>query len=197
MRVVAGSAKGRRLRGTISSGARPTTERVRAAIFNILAPDQYERQRVLDLYAGSGSLGIEALSRGAEWADFVERNHRQCEVVRANLRTTGFCQAAGIHCSPVDTALPGLMSTYGLVLMDPPYRLATVGQVLEAIANQENLVEPGGMVVVGHSKRLILDAKYGPLELASQRLYGDNAVDFYRQHRGTDPQPSAGLERVH
>ena len=180
MRVVAGSAKGRRLRGTISRGARPTTERVRAAIFNILAPYQYEGQRILDLYAGSGSLGIEALSRGADWADFVERSQRQCEVIRGNLETTGFRNAAGVHCVAVEEALPGLPGPYGLVLMDPPYRLSSAGEVLDAIAKQKDLMEPGSTVVIGHSKRLSLEVKYGPLELVSQRRYGDNAVDFYQ-----------------
>ena len=180
MRVVAGSAKGRRLKGTISRGARPTTERVRAAIFNILAPEQYDGQRVLDLYAGSGSLGIEALSRGADWADFVERNQHQCEVIRGNLETTGFRHAAGVHCNAVKEALPRLAGPYGLVLMDPPYRLTSAGEVLDAIAGQKDLMEPGSMVVIGHSKRLSLAVKYGPLELVSQRRYGDNAVDFYQ-----------------
>ena len=180
MRVVAGSAKGHRLKGTISRGARPTTERVRAAIFNILAPEQYEGQRVLDLYAGSGSLGIEALSRGADWADFVERNQHQCEVIRGNLETTGFRYAARIHCNAVKEALPRLTGPYGLVLLDPPYRLTGAGEVLDAIAGQNDLMESGSMVVIGHSKRLSLGVKYGPLELVSQRRYGDNAVDFYQ-----------------
>ena len=71
MRVVGGKARGRRLKGTLSPEARPTTGRVRAAIFNILRPDVFQEGRVLDLYAGSGSLGIESLSRGAAWTDFV------------------------------------------------------------------------------------------------------------------------------
>ena len=90
MRVVGGKAKSQRLQGTIAKGARPTTERVRAAIFNILDPESYQGKKVLDLYAGSGSLGIEALSRGAARADFVEWDRRQCEVIRSNLANTGF-----------------------------------------------------------------------------------------------------------
>ena len=96
MRVVSGKAKGRRLRGTISPGGRPTTERVRAAIFNIIDPGQFQGERVLDLYAGSGSLGIEALSRGAAWADFVEQDRRQCQVIQLNLETTGFADCASV-----------------------------------------------------------------------------------------------------
>jgi 16S rRNA (guanine966-N2)-methyltransferase len=181
--VVAGTAKGHRLKGTLSPGARPTTERVRAAIFNILSPEDYEGHRVLDLYAGSGSLGIEALSRGAGWADFVERDQRQCEVVRANLDRTGFRQAGRVHCNTVEAALATLPGGYHLVLMDPPYKLTNLDGVLEAIANTGGLLEPGATLVMGHSKRLNLDPGYGPLEVVSQRRYGDNAVDFYR-HEG-------------
>ena len=183
MRVVAGTAKGRRLKGTLSPGARPTTERVRAAIFNILSPEQYEAQRVVDLYAGSGSLGIEALSRGAGWVDFVEKNQRQCEVVRANLDSTGFRQAGRVRCNTVEAALATLPGKYALVLMDPPYRLTSLDGVLEAIASTDGLLEPGATIVIGHSKRLSLSQQFGPLEIVSQRRYGDNAVDFYR-HEG-------------
>ena len=85
MRVAGGNAKGRRLKGAVSPGTRATTERVRAAIFNILDPEQYQGRRVLDLFAGSGSLGIEALSHGAGRADFVEWDRRQSAVITSNL----------------------------------------------------------------------------------------------------------------
>ena len=89
IRVAGGDAKGRRLKGAVSPGTRATTERVRGAIFNILPPGHFEGRQVLDLYSGSGSLGIEALSRGADWADFVEQDRRQCQVIESNLETTG------------------------------------------------------------------------------------------------------------
>ena len=180
MRVVAGRAKGRRLKGTISPGARPTTERVRAAIFNILRPQQYQEGRVLDLYAGSGSLGIEALSRGASWADFVEQSRGQCAVIRSNLESTGFLDGAAVHCDTVAAALPVLVGPYQLVLLDPPYRLGNLDEVLGAIASVADLVDDGGMMVVGHSKHVTLQTAHGPLSLVSHRRYGDNAVDFYR-----------------
>jgi 16S rRNA (guanine966-N2)-methyltransferase len=179
MRVVGGKAKGRRLRGTVSPGGRPTTERVRAAIFNILSPELYQGQRILDLYAGSASLGIEALSRGAGWADFVEQDWRQCEVIRANLEDTGFSQQAKVYRADVVRVLGGLSGPYQLVLMDPPYRLQNLGEVLEKIASVLGLVDNQGIVVVGHSKRQELLSHYGPLELESHRRYGDNVVDFY------------------
>ena len=179
MRVVGGKANGRPLRGTISPGARPTTERVRGAIFNILDPDSYYNKKVLDLYAGSGSLGIEALSQGAAWADFVERNHRQCDVIRSNLETTGFRQQSKVYCADAVKALKGLDGPYQLVLLDPPYKLQNLGEVLEKIASVPGLVDNQGIVVVGHSRHLELLPRYESLYLESHRRYGDNVVDFY------------------
>ena len=178
--MVAGTAKGRRLKGTISPEARPTTERVRAAIFNIISPDLYRGGRVLDLYAGSGSLGIEALSRGASWADFVERDRRQCGVIQSNLDNVGFGSCGRVHCALVEGGLTDLAGPYQLVLLDPPYRLQTLGEVLENIVSVQGLVDQGGMVVAGHSRHLALLPDYGPLRLVSNRRYGDNLVDFYR-----------------
>ena len=184
MRVVGGKAKGRRLRGTVSPGARPTTERVRSAIFNILTPDVFRDARVLDLYAGSGSLGIEALSRGAAWGDFVERDRRQCDVIRANLADAGFGGQSHVVCADVLAGLSGLAGPYRLVLMDPPYRFEGLGALLETMARDEKLVEDQGTLVVGHSKRLELQSGYGDLHRFSNRRYGDNVVDFY--HKGDD-----------
>ena len=101
MRVVGGTAKGHRLKGAVVPGVRPTSERARAAIFNVLPPWLLNEARVLDLFAGTGSLGIEALSRGASWADFVERNRRQCQVLQANIYATGFDGMARAHCADV------------------------------------------------------------------------------------------------
>ena len=184
MRVVAGKAKGRRLRGTVSPGARPTTERVRAAIFNILLPQLYQNGRALDLFAGSGSLGIEALSRGVDSADFVEQDRRQCAVIRANLEHTGFQDRGRVFCGTVDSTLNKLEGHYKLVLMDPPYRMEDLESVLEGIAAAPNLVDDGGMVVVGHSSRLSLRPDFGSLQLVSSRRYGDNAVEFYSKEAG-------------
>ncbi len=181
MRVVGGKAKGRRLRGTISPGGRPTTERVRAAIFNILSPQLYQGGRVLDLYAGSGSLGIEALSRGARWADFVEQDRRQCAVIQDNLETTKFRSNATVHCSTVHAALKNLVGPYQLVMLDPPYKLENLDEVLEEMAGVPDLVDLNGTVVVGHSKRVTLQPEYGPLRMISHRSYGDNVVDFYER----------------
>ncbi len=181
MRVVGGKAKGRRLKGGVSPDTRPTTERVRAAIFNILDPALYEGKRVLDLYAGTGSLGIEALSRGASWGDFVERSPRQCAVIRANLEVTGFSQQARVYCADAMQRLGALPGPYSLVLMAPPYRLGDLGSVMERIASAPGLLRQGSMVVAGHFRHSDLLDSYGSLRKGSQRRYGDNVLEFFQQ----------------
>ena len=170
MRVAGGNEKGRRLKGAVSSGTRATTERVRAAIFNILDPRQYQGGRVLDLFAGSGSLGIEALSHGASSADFVEWDRRQSAVITTNLETTGFTSQSHVHRLDVMQALLTLPGNYNLVLLDPPYKMAGLDGLLGKIASQERLVVDGGVVIAGHSKREDLKERYGPLRLSSHRL---------------------------
>ena len=162
------------------SGARPTSELVRGAIFNVLGPLDLRPASVLDLYAGSGSLGIEALSRGASWADFVERHPRQCDAIRGNLETACFTERAHVYRMEVDKALTSLERRYHLVLMDPPYKLQSLDHVLESLT-VSNLLEDDATVVVGHSKRLSLKSDYHSLSLVGRYRYGDSAVDFFEK----------------
>ena len=186
MRVVGGKAKGIGLKGAVTAGTRSTTGRVRAAIFNILHEELYEQGRVLDLFAGSGSLGIEALSRGAAWADFVEQDRRQCRVIRSNLKATGFDSIARVYCSDVNRILTTLDGQYQLVVLDPPYAMQGLDELLEGIAEASALVVDGGMVVAGHSRFLELGSGYGPLRRVSFRRYGDNVVEFYQRDKRRD-----------
>ena len=190
MRVGGGEARGRRLKGAVVSGVRPTTERVRAAIFNILAEDQYADRRVLDLFAGTGSLGIETLSRGAGWADFVERDRRQCAVIRENLAVTGFTERSDVRQTEASRSIALLPGGYSLVLLDPPYRMGAYHEILESIAGREGFLAPDAMVVAGHSRQTELSAAYGSLRRIILRQYGDNVVEFYLNE--SDTQPSTG-----
>jgi 16S rRNA (guanine(966)-N(2))-methyltransferase RsmD len=134
----------------------------------------------LDLFAGTGSLGIEALSRGARWADFVERDRRQCAVVRDNLAHLGYDAIAEVRQADATRSLSLLPGNYGLVLLDPPYRMGAFHQVLQAIAGQSSLLASDAMVVAGHSRQVELHAAYGGLRRVSLRQYGDNSVSFYQ-----------------
>ena len=186
MRIAGGDAKGQRLKGAVSSGTRATTERVRAAIFNILDPEQYKGGRVLDLFAGSGSLGIEALSHGAGSADFVEWDRRQSAVITSNLESTGFSSQGNVHRLDVLQALQTLPGRYDLVLLDPPYKMGGLDSLLEKIASQPGLIVDDGVVIAGHSKREDLKETYGPLRLTSHRRYGDNVIDFFVYAQDSD-----------
>ena len=186
MRIAGGDAKGQRLKGAVSSGTRATTERVRAAIFNILDPEQYQGGRVLDLFAGSGSLGIEALSLGAGSADFVEWDRRQSAVITSNLESTGFSPQGHVHRLDVLQALQTLPGRYDLVLLDPPYKMGRLDSLLDKIASQPGLIVDDGVVIAGHSKREDLKETYGSLRLTSHRRYGDNVIDFFVYEQDSD-----------
>ena len=186
MRIAGGDAKGQRLKGAVSSGTRATTERVRAAIFNILDPEQYQGGRVLDLFAGSGSLGIEALSHGAGSADFVEWDRRQSAVITSNLESTGFSSQGHVHRLDVLQALQTLPGRYDLVLLDPPYKMGRLDSLLDKIASQPGLIVDDGVVIAGHSKREDLKETYGSLRLTSHRRYGDNVIDFFVYEQDSD-----------
>ena len=170
--------------GPAAAGVRPTTERVRSAIFNILQPDKVIGSRVLDLYAGTGSLGIEALSRGAERANFVERNRRQCRVIQENLDFTGYSDVGRVSCAEVLDWLnrsvvdPGDSESYDLVVMDPPYRMGEPTPALKRLA-QSTLLNTDSVVVVGFSNRVTLPVDIDRLHEIDRRSYGDNAVGFY------------------
>ena len=178
MRVVAGEAKGRRIGSLKRLGARPTTQRVRTALFSILESFGMEGKRVIDLYAGTGTLGIEALSRGACGADFVESSSRRCSLLRDNLNSLGYSNVASVHCMKVERAVKSLGKSYDFVLMDPPYTLGPVHDVLEVVGA---LAREGALVVAGHSSRHTLEPRYNNLELIRERRYGDTVCSIYRE----------------
>ncbi len=180
MRVTGGSLKGKRLKLPQGSSARPTSALVRGAIFSILEPYGLEGSRVLDLYAGSGALGIEALSRGAAWADFVERDRRQCIVIKENLAEAGLMERTKVYCMPVEKALPILQGPYDFILMDPPYTLTSLAPVFQALASGP-LLSPRALVVVEHSKRTSLEGVPKDWTLVRSRQYGETVVEFFRR----------------
>jgi len=148
MRVIAGTAGGTRL-ATVPKGVRPTSDRVRESLFNSLG-QFFEGGRVLDLYAGTGALGIEALSRGSEFAVFVERDRRARTVILDNLRRTGFADRAEVLGGEVEAALGRLFGRgerFDLIFADPPYRIAAaeVGGILHRL---RSLLAPGGRVAI-------------------------------------------------
>lgn len=176
MRVIAGRLGGRRLNAPVGRTTRPTSDRVREALFSMLG-DLHDAS-VLDLFAGSGALGIEALSRGARRAVFVERDPKALSTLRANLRSLGLDESEA-HVRPGD-ALGALRTararheTYDLVFLDPPY--ARSPELGEAVAAHLPFVCPGGRVVVESDRRAPLEL---PLPVLAKRRYGDTQITIF------------------
>jgi 16S rRNA (guanine(966)-N(2))-methyltransferase RsmD len=176
MRVIAGSLKGRRLKAPAWDGLRPTSDKLRETLFNVLAP-RIAGARVLDGYAGTGALGIEAMSRGAVSATFVDRDPRAQALIEENLGHCGLIGCVIIRAS-VARAFDDLQrahSSFDLILLDPPYDEATA----EIVAAATPLVAPNGMVVLEHARRREMTTSAGGLARTRQITSGDSMLSFY------------------
>ncbi len=176
MRVIAGRFGGRRLIAPRGSGTRPTADRVREALFSMLGP--IEGAHVLDLFAGTGALGIEALSRGAAAAVFVERDRDALLALNSNLAALGLQEAAQVRSRDALAAMADALArgeTYDLVFLDPPYAQA---QALGPRIGQDlpSLLSAGGTVVVEADRRAPLAIE---LPVRRQRRYGDTSITIH------------------
>ncbi len=180
MRVIAGKAKGHRLKVPRGTVTRPATDLVRGAIFSILENTTNDWEQVLDLFSGSGALGIEALSRGAGWVDFVERKPRCCAIIRENLEKTKLAAQTHIYCCSVAKALSFLDKEYSIILMDPPYANLSIGNLVVQLATSK-LVGTDTTVVVTHSPHLSLNSTYATLNLIKEHRHGDSCIAVYRK----------------
>ena len=180
MRVITGKAKGHRLKVAKGTITRPATDLVRGAIFSILENITNNWNQVLDLFSGSGALGIEALSRGAGWVDFVEREPRCCAIIRENLEKTKLTEQAHIYCCSVVKAFSFLDKEYSIILMDPPYSDSSIGSLVEQLATSK-LVGTDTTVVITHSPHLPLDSTYATLNLVKEHRHGDSCIAVYRK----------------
>jgi 16S rRNA (guanine966-N2)-methyltransferase len=179
MRVITGSAKGHKLKGPPDNQTRPMLDRVKESLFSILAGYEVIDGRVLDLFAGTGSLGIEFLSRGAAWADFVEQRAVMGKVIRDNLTHTRLASQARVHQGAVESYIAQFRGEpYDIIVMDPPYASPTIEATIEAIA-ESRLVKDGTVLVVGHWPRLTLREQYGRFEQLTTRRLGDSSFSIY------------------
>ncbi|MGK3988102.1 16S rRNA (guanine(966)-N(2))-methyltransferase RsmD [Sorangium sp. So ce136] len=179
MRVIAGRLGGRRLAAPRGEGTRPTADRVREALFSSLG--DVTGALVCDLYAGTGALGIEALSRGARRAVFVESGRPALATLRENLAALGLDEAARVVPLPVERALELLRDEgpFDLALLDPPYAaLAKAAAAAARLAGPLGLLAPAGRLVLEHARR-DPPPEIAGLTCAAVRTYGDTAVSFY------------------
>jgi 16S rRNA (guanine966-N2)-methyltransferase len=176
VRIVAGSARGRRLAAPAGEGTRPTSDKVRGAIFNVLG-QFFDGGRVLDLYAGTGALALEALSRGCALATCVEASPGAAATILENARACAMADRVNVVRRRVADALPGLAAaTFDLAFLDPPYAEGPEG----ALSQLDRVLRPGARVVAEHDRRAPPAERFGRLLVEDRRAYGDTGISIYR-----------------
>jgi 16S rRNA (guanine(966)-N(2))-methyltransferase RsmD len=196
MRVIAGTLRGRRLKTPSWDGLRPTSDKLRETLFNILAP-RIAGARVLDGYAGTGALGIEALSRGARFVTFVERDRRAQALIAENLALCGITDGCAIIRTAIVRALDTLrdhpaFERFDIVLFDPPYAPASRDIFESLVAAAGSVMTGTGVLALEHAKRYQAPDTSGPLILSRTVVSGDSALSFYEVRGPLAPVLPAG-----
>jgi 16S rRNA (guanine966-N2)-methyltransferase len=194
LRIIGGSLRGRRLVDWEESGIRPVRDKVRSALFSIVS-DFVPGAVCLDLFAGTGSLGLEALSRGARSCLFVDDTAAACALIRRNLDALDLLKRGEVHEGDVLAAVEHYARRgrrFDVVFIDPPYFHELAGKALKAIARLDALGDDPVVVVASHKHESLPDVQ-APLALVDRRRYGDNLLWFYRRDEG-EPVDSAPTE---
>ncbi len=190
MRVIAGEAKGHKLKAPTGMLTRPMADKIKGAVFSMLASLGIESERVLDLYAGSGAIGIEFLSRGASLLDSVEQRAVAVAVIHENLAHTKFTDRAHVHKTTVQAFLARpVIGPYDTVMMDPPYADPQIVEIMALVAARapDRGILPGAALVVGHSPRVTLPEQVGRFGLIRKRCHGDSCFSIYQEGHITEP----------
>jgi 16S rRNA (guanine(966)-N(2))-methyltransferase RsmD len=182
MRIIAGRLRSRALEAPAGLATRPSSDRLRETLFNVLAP-RIEGRAFLDLYAGSGAVGIEALSRGAAQVTFVERAPAALKVLRANLARLGLTEGFRIHAESVKSYLrrPRIGAGFDVVFLDPPYDAAEEYAAALGLLGGASAGMPaaGAVVIAEHRRKERLEERYGSLKRTRLLEQGDAALSFY------------------
>lgn len=177
MRVITGTARGRVLKTLEGDDVRPTTDRVKEAIFSIIQ-FEIEGRQVLDMFAGSGQLGIEALSRGAAYATFTDMNKDAVNIVKQNLLSTGLHRNSAVLQTDAITFLKGSKKKFDIIFMDPPY---SKGILQQALPYAEKSVNDGGVIICEHPYGEEMPQKVGRFAIYREYKYSKLAITVYRQ----------------
>jgi 16S rRNA (guanine966-N2)-methyltransferase len=187
MRVIAGKYRSRPLRSLRGMDLRPTADRLRETLFDVLTagnPSALEGTVWLDLFAGTGAVGIEALSRGASMVYFVEKSAKAAELIRQNLHSLGVEKGFLVIQHDVKTAVRGLAEeevTADFIFLDPPYRMEEAyGQTLESVG-ESRLPKPGSIVIAEHQKKFDPGEAFASLHRFRKLEQGDSALSFYKK----------------
>jgi 16S rRNA (guanine966-N2)-methyltransferase len=180
VRVVSGICKGKTLKAVPGLSTRPTTDKVKEAVFNMIGP-YFNGGMALDLFAGSGGLGIEALSRGMEKAIFVDRDGKAIQTIRDNLRICNLEDRAEVYRNDANRALKAIKKrslSFDAVFLDPPYKQQQLHAILTEL-DRNQLIVPGGIVVCEHDKSANLPEKVGNLKVIKKEQYGIIHITIY------------------
>lgn len=180
MRIIAGAAKGRALKAVPGKNTRPTTDKVKEAIFSMIGP-YFDGGTALDLFAGTGGLGLEAWSRGAEKVIFVDKEGISVDIIRQNVKTAGADRDVEIYRNDAERALKALAKrgiAFSLVFLDPPYRMTAMPEVMEELA-EKGMLEPEASVVIEHDAAVQYPEELKGFRLKRSAKYGDTAVTIY------------------
>ena len=181
MRVVAGERKGMPLKAVTGSTTRPTTDKVKESIFNIIGPF-FNGGTALDLFAGSGGLGIESLSRGAEHAIFIEKDAKAFQVLQENIKKCRYENCSELFRIDAKRAVKALLKrdiTFNLVFLDPPYHHKEYYDLVQVLVEHEK-VQRYGIILCEHAKEVELPSSFGAFLLQRQETYGGTIISVYR-----------------
>ncbi|MAU64571.1 MAG: 16S rRNA (guanine(966)-N(2))-methyltransferase RsmD [Dehalococcoidia bacterium] len=179
MRISGGYLKGRRINSPdIGPGIRPTTERVKLAIFSVIGQEFVKGKRVLDLFSCTGALGLEAISRGALSVVFVEKKYKNCKLIKSNVDTLGVTEKSEIKSEDCNKFLKLTKGGFGLVLMDPPFDIPNWDNLMDEVT-KDGIINNSGILVAEHKSGVELKHQYNNAKRFSHKIYGDSEVSFY------------------
>lgn len=179
MRIISGKFKGHRLVAFKADHIRPTTDRVKESLFNKWM-SEIEGSKVLDLFCGTGNLGLEALSRGAEFVEFVDQSDKSLRILRENVKKLGLKE--GFHVTKRDAIqfIKESLVAYDLIFIDPPFTKSMASDVLFALSQSE-VLKAGGLVAIESGTKESIDESYGPLQRYDRKEFGDKALNLYQR----------------
>jgi 16S rRNA (guanine966-N2)-methyltransferase len=184
IRITGGFLKGRHIGSPKSGkGVRPTTDKVKLAIFSVIGQKAVDGMRALDLFACTGALGIETISRGAERVEFVENNRKNVQLIKNNIQLLGVGDQCTVHSTDVVSFLKKCSDTYGVVMLDPPFDTANWETLMTRIG-KSGFLNRGGTVIAEHKSGVLLKDKYENIARFTLKTYGDSQVSFYEVTSG-------------
>ncbi|SMB93558.1 16S rRNA (guanine(966)-N(2))-methyltransferase RsmD [Desulfonispora thiosulfatigenes DSM 11270] len=181
MRIIAGLCKGKNLKSLKGMNTRPTSDRVKEAVFSVLT-NKIVDQKVLDLFGGTGNIGLEALSRGCSSVVFVEKNIKAMQIIKENVADCGFAEKVSyfnLDAFKAVSVLKENKQSFNLIYLDPPYNLEILDSLLETLV-KSNILEPLAIIVVESSKNTQIAEKIENLEKVKENIYGDTKITYYQ-----------------